>query len=102
MRLYILFSRRISLICVSCASAARIYVRKKCVPMALGSQLLWAANSAHRRFMGSFQESKRLTARGSYTVTGSLPMSVLGCTFTIPRLGEALAAQTPDVPQKVA
>jgi hypothetical protein len=116
----------------------RIYVRKKCLPMALDCQPLYAANSAHRRFVGSFQVSKALDRTrklhgyrinayvrlGSKAPFDSLPVSAgrylydklaanypgsssshqsaLGYAFMSPRLGQALAVQTPDVPQKVA
>src|SRR3954452_5280453 len=104
--------------------------------MAPGCQLLWAANSAHRRFVDSLQLSKVLDRAGklhryrinAYVCSGpkapfdsfggsppirqtrsELPrgssgsrQSASGYAFMSPRFGEALAVQTPDVPQKVA
>jgi hypothetical protein len=78
MQLYILFSRCISLICFLYARAARIYVRKKMPADGTGLPTIIRGEFGVSPFRGQLSGEQSLTARGSYTVTGSMPMSVWG------------------------
>jgi hypothetical protein len=67
---------------------------------------IYAANSAHRRFIGSLQESKAPDRAGKlhgYRINAYVRLGVKHTRLTVCWFRPlALAVQTPDVPQKAA